>query len=121
MSAASRTFLDEFLKAALKSCHILTTRHHVIELIPRNLAFRKCPEAVAVIEHGETVAGSVGVMNIMRDKDHREAPITCLDDELKYGGCLFHAECRRGLVKDQYPGPEVNRPGNCEGLAFAAR
>ena len=102
------------------TCQFFTSCHHRGKLFAADFRLGKCAKAAPAIEQCEAVTDGIGVMRVMRDKDHPQVTCPRLGDVTQDDACLFHTQSRRWLVENQDFGPEVHRARNRNGLALTA-
>src|SRR5712692_9406685 len=116
--ASNRIGTGELSQLVAQLFHLFASGHHTYDLLTADFGFGKGTIAAPAIEQCEVVANRIGMMGVVRNKDHPQATRSRLGDVAQDHASLLHAQCRRRLVENQYFRSKVHSTRNRNRLAL---
>ena len=96
-------------------------RHQSREGLHREAFPASLRDHAAAAEHHEPISDGVCVMRVVGNEDHGHAALGGASDFVEHQIGLAYPKRRRGLVEEQDPRTEVERPRDSHGLALSPR
>ena len=109
---------DSALELVGQLGQLVPAGHLTGELVEGHLVALLVEDRLSQLEDHEVVGHQVGVVRVVGDEDDAEAGVASSGRVLQHDPGLLDTQRSGGLVEDQHPGTEVDRPGDRDTLTL---